>query len=121
MGQLEGKVALITGGESGIGLASARLFVAEGARVHLLGIDEPKLKAAIEELGSDNALATTADVTDEATVHAAVEQGYAHYGRLDVLFSNAGTSGAISKIVDYPSDVFHRTLAVHIGGAFHVL
>ena len=51
MGQLDRKIALITGGESGIGLASARLFVAEGARVHLLGIDEPKLKAAVEELG----------------------------------------------------------------------
>ena len=121
MGQLDRKVALITGGESGIGLASARLFVAEGAKVHLLGIDEPKLKAAVEELGSDNALGTTGDVTDEDAVRAAVELGYAHYGHLDVLFSNAGTSGAVSKIVDYPSDVFHRTLAVHIGGAFHVL
>jgi len=121
MGQLDRKVALITGGESGIGLASARLFVAEGAKVHLLGIDEPKLKAAVEELGSDNALGTTGDVTDEDAVRAAVELGYAHYGHLDVLFSNAGTSGGISKIVDYPSDVFHRTLAVHIGGAFHVL
>jgi NAD(P)-dependent dehydrogenase (short-subunit alcohol dehydrogenase family) len=121
MGQLDGKVALITGGEGGIGLASARLFVAEGAKVHLLGIDEPKLKAAVQELGGDNALGTTADVTDEEAVHAAVDQGYVQYGQLDVLFSNAGTSGAISKIVDYPSDVFHRTLAVHIGGAFHVL
>lgn len=121
MGQLDGKIALITGGESGIGLASARLFVAEGAKVHLLGIDEPKLKAAVEELGSDKALGTTGDVTDEEAVRAAVEQGHAHYGHLDVLFSNAGISGAISKIVDYPSEVFHRTLAVHIGGAFHVL
>ena len=49
MGQLDGKIALITGGESGIGLASARLFVAEGAKVHRLGIDEPRLKAAAEE------------------------------------------------------------------------
>lgn len=121
MGQLERKIALITGGESGIGLASARLFVAEGARVHLVGIDEPKLKAAVKELGSDSASSSTADVTDEEAVHAAVEEGYAHYGQLDVLFSNAGVSGAISKIVDYPSDDFHRTLAVHIGGAFHVL
>lgn len=47
--------------------------------------------------------------------------GVERHGRLDVLFSNAGISGAISQIVDYPTDVFHRTLAVHIGGAFHVL
>jgi NAD(P)-dependent dehydrogenase (short-subunit alcohol dehydrogenase family) len=121
MGQLDGKVALITGGESGIGLASARLFVAEGARVHLIGIDDDKLKAAVEELGKDRALSSVADVTDEDAVHSAIEEGYAHYGRLDVLFSNAGISGAVSTIVDYPGDVFHRTLSVHIGGAFHVL
>lgn len=121
MGQLDGKIVLITGGESGIGLASARLFVAEGAKVHLIGIDNTKLKSAIEELGHDHALGTAADVTDEDAVRNAVEEGVAHYGRLDVLFSNAGISGAISKIVDYPSEVFHRTLAVHIGGAFHVL
>ena len=121
MGQLEGKIALITGGESGIGLASARLFVAEGARVHLVGIDVPGLTSAVEELGHHSALASVADVADEDAVRAAVEEGFAHYGRLDVLFSNAGISGAVSRIVDYPSDVFHRTLAVHIGGAFHVL
>src|SRR3954452_6165993 len=100
MPRLQDKIALITGGESGIGLASARLFVAEGAKVHLLGIDESRLKAAVEELGGDNALGTTADVTDEEAVRAAVEEGSAHYGRLDVLFSNAGISGAVSKIVE---------------------
>jgi len=55
MARLAEKVALITGGESGIGLATARLFVSEGARVHLVGIDEAKLEAAVRELGSDHA------------------------------------------------------------------
>ncbi len=121
MGQLDGKIALITGGESGIGLASARLFVAEGAKVHLIGIDEAGLRSAVEELGHDSALACAADVADEDALRDAIEEGFAHYGQLDVLFSNAGISGAISAIVDYPSDVFHRTLAVHVGGAFHAL
>jgi len=121
MGQLDGKVALITGGESGIGLASAQLFVREGARVHLVGIQEGRLKEAVDQLGADRAFASVADVTDEQAVHDAIEAGYDHFGRLDVLFSNAGISGAVRPIVDYPADVFLRTLAVHVGGAFHVL
>jgi NAD(P)-dependent dehydrogenase (short-subunit alcohol dehydrogenase family) len=60
-------------------------------------------------------------VTDEQAVHDAIEAGYDHFGRLDVLVSNAGISGATRPIVDYPSDVFARTLAVHVTGAFHVL
>jgi NAD(P)-dependent dehydrogenase (short-subunit alcohol dehydrogenase family) len=121
MGQLDGKVAVITGGESGIGLASAQLFVREGARVHLVGIQEGKLEEAVDRLGSDRASASVADVTDEQAVHEAIESGYADFGRLDVLVSNAGISGETRPIVDYPADVFARTLAVHIGGAFHVL
>ncbi len=121
MGQLDGKVALITGGESGIGLATARLFVREGARVHLVGVQEDALAAAVEELGAEHARADVADVTDEDAVRTAVAAGSNHFGRLDVLVSNAGIAGATSPIVDYPADVFARTLAVHVTGAFHFL
>src|SRR3954467_1637261 len=120
MARLQDKVALITGGESGIGLATARLFIAEGARVHLVGIDEPKLASTAEELGEDHALASVADVTDEDAVKHAVAQGADRFGRLDVVVSNAGISGEVSEIADYPSDVFARTLAVHVLG-FHVV
>jgi len=121
MARLQDKVALITGGESGIGLATARLFVSEGARVHLVGIDEPKLASAVEELGEDHALSSVGDVTDEHAVIRAVAEGEDRYGRLDIVVSNAGISGEVSEIVDYPSDVFARTLAVHVLGAFHIL
>jgi NAD(P)-dependent dehydrogenase (short-subunit alcohol dehydrogenase family) len=121
MARLDGKVALITGGESGIGLATARLFVDEGARVHLVGIDEQKLRAAVKELGHENASSAVADVTDENAVERAIADGVERHGRFDVLFSNAGISGAVAPIVDYPSDVFARTIAVHILGAFHVV
>jgi NAD(P)-dependent dehydrogenase (short-subunit alcohol dehydrogenase family) len=121
MARLEDKVALITGGESGIGLATARLFVSEGARVQLVGIDESKLAAAGNELGDDKVLCCAADVTDEDAVRRAIGAGVDRYGRFDVLFSNAGISGAVAPIADYPSDEFARTLAVHILGAFHIL
>jgi NAD(P)-dependent dehydrogenase (short-subunit alcohol dehydrogenase family) len=121
MARLQDKVALITGGESGIGLATARLFVSEGARVHLVGIDEAKLDAAVEDLGQDNAFSSVADVTDEQAVERAVTAGVDHYGRFDVVVSNAGISGEVTPIVEYSSEVFARTLAVHVLGAFHVL
>jgi NAD(P)-dependent dehydrogenase (short-subunit alcohol dehydrogenase family) len=121
MRQLDGRVALITGGESGIGLATARLFVAEGARVHLVGLQQAALDEAVQALGNGSAFGTRADVTDEAEVAAAIAAGHEHFGRLDVIVSNAGIAGATSLIVDYPADVFARTLAVHVGGAFHVL
>ncbi|GLZ49594.1 oxidoreductase [Actinomycetospora sp. NBRC 106375] len=121
MAHLQDKVALITGGESGIGRAAAELFVREGAKVVLVGIDETRLEAAAAEIGPDHAVSAVADVTDSAAVAAAVGTGVERFGRLDVVFSNAGISGAVAKIVDYPEDVFARTLAVHVGGAFHVL
>src|SRR5258708_39941088 len=121
MDRLSNRVALITGGESGIGLETARLFVAEGAKVHLVGIDEARLRAAAAELAPD-ATATLADVTDSPQVRAAVEEAVAKLGRLDVVFSNAGISGAIATpIPEYPEDIFARVLSVHVLGAFHVL
>jgi NAD(P)-dependent dehydrogenase (short-subunit alcohol dehydrogenase family) len=121
MPRLQDKVALITGGESGIGRATARLFVEEGAKVHLLGLDGGRLDEAVGELGGDHALAAVADVADEDAVRRAVARGVERYGRFDVLFSNAGNSGDIAPIADYRSDVFARTLAVHALGAFHIL
>jgi NAD(P)-dependent dehydrogenase (short-subunit alcohol dehydrogenase family) len=121
MARLDEKVALITGGESGIGLACARLFVAEGARVHLAGLMKDRLEAAAAELGPDAVSWSVTDVTEEDQVVAALEQAVARFGRLDVLFSNAGISGDIAPIVEYPTDVFRRVLDVHVLGAFLLL
>jgi NAD(P)-dependent dehydrogenase (short-subunit alcohol dehydrogenase family) len=91
-GRLANKTALITGGNSGIGLATARLFVAEGARVIITGRNEATLKAAAKELGP-NALAVVADATDIAATEAAIEKGVDKFGKLDIVFANAGIPG----------------------------
>jgi NAD(P)-dependent dehydrogenase (short-subunit alcohol dehydrogenase family) len=118
VGRLDGKAAIITGGEGSIGMATARAFAAEGACVFLAGISEPDLKAGAESLGSGTGGWAVADVTDSAQVKSAVEAAVATFGRLDIVVANAGISGTTAPIADYPEDSFDATLAVHVRGAF---
>ena len=90
--RLTNKTAFITGGNSGIGLATARVFVAEGAKVIITGRNKETLEAAARELGP-NALALVADTTDVAATEAAIKQGVEKFGKLDVVFANAGIAG----------------------------
>ncbi len=121
MARVDDKVAFITGGESGIGLATARLLVAEGARVHLAGLIQHRLEAAAAELGPEAVGWSVTDVTEEEQVVAALRQAVGRFGGLDILFSNAGVSGDIAPITEYPVDVFRRVLDVHVLGAFLLL
>jgi NAD(P)-dependent dehydrogenase (short-subunit alcohol dehydrogenase family) len=90
--RLANKTALITGGNSGIGLATAKLFVAEGAKVTITGRNKETLDAAAKELGP-NAFAVVADVNDVAATEAAVKQAAEKFGKLDIVFANAGIPG----------------------------
>jgi NAD(P)-dependent dehydrogenase (short-subunit alcohol dehydrogenase family) len=118
MHRLRDKVALITGAAGSIGAATARLFVAEGARVVVSDI--APLDALVAELGDDVAAAAVADVTDSVAVRAAVAMAVDRFGGLDVAFANAGVFGSVASVVDYPEDVFERVLAVNVLGPFHV-
>jgi NAD(P)-dependent dehydrogenase (short-subunit alcohol dehydrogenase family) len=89
MGRLTGKTALITGGTTGIGLATARLFLEEGARVAITGQDAQRVAAAGRELGAD-ALALRADVSSAADMAAVAGTLKSAFGSLDVVFANAG-------------------------------
>jgi NAD(P)-dependent dehydrogenase (short-subunit alcohol dehydrogenase family) len=90
--RLANKTALITGGNSGLGLATAKLFVAEGAKVTITGRNPDTLRAAAKELGP-NAIALIADATDVAATEAAIKQSVEKFGKLDILFANAGIPG----------------------------
>ncbi|MGX6998700.1 SDR family NAD(P)-dependent oxidoreductase [Caballeronia sp. KNU42] len=86
------KTALITGGNSGIGFATAKLLIAEGARVAITGRDRAKLDEAVSELGA-NALGIQADLDHPTAIDAVIKQVGDAYGSLDIVFANAGISG----------------------------
>ena len=118
-GRLEGKVALITGAASGIGLATAERFAAEGAAVVLADLQAGAVRAAVERLrGLGHRVAPALmDVTRTDEVEAAVAQAVAEFGRLDILFANAGIgfSGAIVSTTDADWD---RVMGVNAKGVF---
>ena len=118
-GLLRGKAAIITGGEGSIGMATARAFVAEGARVCLIGLLADELRSGAQALGGAATWAV-ADVTDSAQVKTAVAAAAGTFGRLDVVVSNAGIAGVIAPVADYPEDVFDQVMAVHVRGSFLV-
>jgi len=89
MGRLTGKTALVTGGTTGIGFATAKLFLAEGARVAIIGQDSERVASAAKELGSE-VLAICADVSSASEMANAAKTLKAEFGSLDVLFANAG-------------------------------
>src|ERR1700754_1068525 len=90
--KLMGKTALITGGNSGIGLATARLFIEQGARVAITGRNQETLDAARGELG-DNLVPISADLQDMASVERSVQEAVAWFGNIDIIFANAGLGG----------------------------
>ncbi len=114
--RLANKVAVITGGAGSIGLASARALVAEGASVMLVDLDSAALTGAAESIGTRSVASQVADVTDEAQVHAAVEQTLNRFGGLDIAFANAGVYGMHAPITELPLEVFQRVLSVNVVG-----
>ncbi len=112
------KVSVITGGAGSIGLATARLFLAEGARVALVDRDKERLAAAVAELAHPDVVSVAADVTRAADIQKPVQSVVARWGRIDVLFSNAGTFGAVATVAEFPEDLFDAVYAVHVRGAF---
>lgn len=120
---LADKVAVITGAAGSLGLASARLFLREGAKVALVDLEQAALDQAAGtlEAPAGRVLAIAADVADAAATRRYVDRTVEKFGPIDVLFSNAGISGVIRPIVDYPEDVFDRVMAVNVRASFLAL
>lgn len=118
MGALEGKVCIVTGGAGSIGLATARLFLAQGARVMLADLHAQALEEAARGLASPQVQWSATDVSQAASVQALIEATTARWGPIDVLFSNAGNFGTVAPIDQYPEDTFDAVYAVHVKGAF---
>ena len=117
---LNGKVALVTGASSGIGKASAIAFAKAGAKVGVLSERTADIEAVVREIGPD-ALPLTADVSDESQVDAAVRKLVDHFGRLDIVYANAGINGVWAPIDDLTAAEWDRTLSINLRGTFLTL
>src|SRR5215469_13929173 len=115
MKSLEGKVAVITGSTSGIGARTAELFVAEGARVVIVGRREDRGQQMARALG-ETARFIRADVTDEGDVAAMIACAVAEFGRLDCLVNNAGIGSGYQEIAAVDLKQFDAVIAVHVRG-----
>ena len=114
--RLANKTALITGGNSGIGLATARVFQAEGARVAITGRNRQTLDKAVTELGAD-VLALPVDVTDIAAFERAAAKIGEHFGKLDIVFANAGIAGA-TPLGQTSLEAFEKIIRTNLTAVF---
>lgn len=120
MGRLEGKIAFVTGGAGGIGSATVRRFVEEGAKVAIADLHGAAAQALADEIG-DATTAFAVDIADEQSFKSALDATVARFGRLDILFNNAALVDLAllqhdSNVVDVPNAVWDRTMQVNVNG-----
>lgn len=118
--ELDGKIALVTGGGSGLGAAAARAMAQAGAHVVLIGRTTAQMDdvaASIRDAGG-KALTLKADISDEAQMKAAFARIGSEYGRLDIVFANAGINGVWAPIDELTYDEWNETQRINLGGTF---
>ena len=119
MNRFKDKTVIVTGAASGIGLATARRFLDEGARVIMLDIDEPALNKAAEGLPQDRVHVQVGDTADKDTAVAAVKAAVDRFGGLHVLINNAGMATE-GDILQTSEEDFARVMAINVAGYFHM-
>ncbi|MEI2579709.1 SDR family oxidoreductase [Scytonema sp. PRP1] len=118
--QLAGKVALITGAGSGIAKATAKLFAKQGAKVAALGRTKEELEDTVAEIQNDNgeAIPLVADISHPEEMQQATEQVVDKWGRLDIVFANAGINGVWAPIEELAPEEWDKTINVNLKGTF---
>ena len=117
---LQGKVAFITGGGSGIGAAAGKLLAQEGAKVALISRTKDELEQIVGEIegAGGQALALEADISDGAALRAAIDETVSTFGGLDIVFANAGVNGTWAGIEELSEDDFRKTVDINLTGTF---
>ena len=119
--RLQDKVTIITGGASGMGRVAARMFAAEGAKVVVADVTAPAAQSVVDEVtaGGGTAIAVVADVSKEADAKRMIDETVAAFGRVDVLYNNAGIMPeADHSVIDTAVDDWDRVMAVNVRGVF---
>lgn len=118
MERLNGKVAVITGGAGGIGLATAHLFAQEGAKILLVDLFEDDLKRAVEQIDHPHVSYAVADVSKVLDTEHYVRLASDRYGGIDLFFANAGIVGGVHALTDYSEADFDRLMEVNVKGVW---
>lgn len=114
----EGKSAIVTGAGSGIGLAIARGLVARGAKVLVADVVPDRVEPVVKELGQ-SAIGAVVDVSKEADVLSMIDRATSAFGRLDVLFNNAGILDGLAPLTEVTDSLWKKTMAVNVDGVFY--
>ena len=120
MGKLEGKVCVVTGAAGSLGIATTEAFLVEGAKVLLVDRTNQQLAAAVTPLDryADRLDVYAANVADASETKKYIDAAVEKFGKIDVLFSNAGISGVIAPIAQYPDELFDQVMAVNVRASF---
>ena len=118
MNRLKGKVVVITGGTGGIGMVSANLFLAQGAKVVLVDNNEEAIIEARTKLINNNVSYYRADVSKKEDTIRFLNHALETFGKIDIFFANAGIEGTSSPISEYPEEVFDKVVAVNLKGVW---
>ncbi|WP_291726477.1 glucose 1-dehydrogenase [Bernardetia sp.] len=120
MSRFQGKVCIVTGGGSGIGLAAARLFLAEGAKVMITGRTQEKLDTACQELASDNVRGIKSDISVSEDRKLLVAETVKAFGKIDILYINSGIAKA-APIEQMTEEMYDEVLAINLKGPYFLI